>query len=235
MRTSGLRVTIAFIAAWALSYDSSVRADLIGYWPLDGTAEAIVGEEGVEVNGPIDVVSDRNGQVDGALAFNGIDQYVEIPGGGGLDGVPGGTISLWANWSGFQDDDCCGGTFGAIFARQANGLFSDNIITLSDPDPDFATVIWRQSGGPAPPLITGVDTVDDDVWRHIAVTFGPDESELFLDGASQGVLSGPTPLNTNPGIPLSIGAWAGDGNGFAAASIDDVAIFDDILSAQQVG
>ena len=127
----------------------------------------------------------------------------------------GGTISLWANWTDFQDDDCCGGTFGTIFARQANGQFSDNIITLSDPDPEVANVVWRQTGGPAPPLIYGTDAVGEDQWRHIAVTFGPDGSELFLDGISQGVEVGAMPLRSNPDIPLSIGAWAGDGNGFA--------------------
>ncbi|MCA9197073.1 MAG: DUF4457 domain-containing protein [Planctomycetales bacterium] len=213
---------------------NGVRADLIGYWPFDGSSEAIVGEDGFDVNGPLDVAVDRNGTARGALEFNGIDQYVEVSGGGGLDGVLGGTISMWVAWNGFQDSDCCGGTAGSVLARQANGQFSDNILTLSDPDPEFGSVVWRQSGGPAPALITGLDPVGDGQWRHIAVTFSPLGSELFIDGESQGTAVGNTPLNSNPDIPLSIGAWAGDGQGFSATFIDDVAIFDDILSGSQI-
>ena len=210
------------------------KADVIGYWPLDGVPDATVGEDGFEVNGPIDVVPDRAGNANGAYRFDGFEQYVEIPGGGGLDGVLGGTISMWANWTDFQDGDCCGGTFGSILARQANGQFSDNILTLSDSDPELGGVVWRQSGGPAPPLITASDPVGDGQWRHIAVTFGPLGSELFVDAVSQGTAVGNTPLNSNDAIPLTIGAWAGDGAGFSSSAIDDVAIFDDILSAAQI-
>ena len=38
-----------------LSCCRPVSAELIGYWPFDGSPEAAIGEEGFEVNGPIDV------------------------------------------------------------------------------------------------------------------------------------------------------------------------------------
>ena len=212
----------------------SLRADLIGYWPLDGSPLATVGMDGVEVNGPLFSVDDRDGNSNGAIEFDGIEQYIEIPGGGGLDGVSGGTISIWANWFGEdQDPDCCGG-FGSILARQSNGQFSDNVILLTDPDPDFATVQWRQSGA-GNRLLTSTAEAGLDVWNHIAVVFSPEGSELFLNGVSEAfVEQGPLPLNSDPSIPLSVGAWAGDGGGFGSVILDDLAIFDDLLSADQI-
>ncbi len=168
-----------------------------------------------------------------ALAFDGVSQYVEVPGGGGLSGALGGTVSMWVNWSGFQDADCCG-SYGAVLSRQSNGVFSDNIVALEFDDPASSGVVWRQANCCGAPLITSADPVGDDQWRHIAVTFGPFGSELFLDGVSQGTAVGPAPLHRNADVPLSIGAWSGDGGGFSTSSIDDVAIFNDLLSAQQV-
>jgi hypothetical protein len=139
---------------------------------------------------------------------------------------------MWVKWSGIQDADCCT-TFGAVLARQGNALFSDDIIALNNADPANARVVWRQSGGPAPILITGTTIVGTN-WHHIAVTFASSGSTLYVDGIPQGTASGAA-LNNNAGVPLSIGAWAGDGAGFSTSSIDDVAIWDQPLSATQIG
>ena len=139
---------------------------------------------------------------------------------------------MWVKWSGTQDSDCCG-TFGAVLARQSNGQFSDDIIALNAANPLTARIVWRQSGGPAPILITGTAPVGTN-WHHLVVTFGPAGSTLYVDGASQGSAGGAA-LNNNPATILSIGAWAGDGGGFATASLDDVAIWDQPLNAAQAG
>ena len=85
---------------------STAMANLVGYWPLDGNGEAVVGSEGLLRNNSAAAV-DRNGNTDGALVFNGNNQYVEVPGGGGLDGLVTGTVSMWVKWTGSQQEDCC--------------------------------------------------------------------------------------------------------------------------------
>ncbi|HKX61968.1 MAG TPA: lamin tail domain-containing protein, partial [Verrucomicrobiae bacterium] len=206
-------------------------ATLISYWPFDGNAAATRGTAGSLV-GAVAGAADRNGSANGALAFTGtLSQYVSVAGGGGLNAAAQGTISLWVRWSGLQDADCCG-TFGAVLARQANGLFSDDILALNAADPASGRIVWRQSGGPAPILITGTTAVGTS-WHHVVVTFSPGGSTLYVDGTPQGTATG-TGLNNNPATPLSIGAWASDGGGFSTSSIDDVAVWDKPLSAAQV-
>ncbi|HWN95248.1 MAG TPA: LamG-like jellyroll fold domain-containing protein, partial [Methylomirabilota bacterium] len=205
-------------------------ATLVSYWPFNGNATATRGTSGTLVGG-VTVAADRNGVAGGALGFSGASQYVTVPAGGGLNAATAGTVSMWVKWTGTQDADCCS-TFGAVLARQANGLFSDNILALNSADPNTARLVWRQSGGPAPVLITSSSAVGT-TWHHIAVTFASGGSTLYIDGIAQGTAAGGA-MNNNASIALSIGAWAGDGAGFSTSSIDDVAIWDQPLSPAQI-
>ncbi|MSU36344.1 MAG: hypothetical protein EXS36_14855 [Pedosphaera sp.] len=201
---------------------------LVSYWPFNGNATATRGTSGTSSDA-VTAGSDRSGTSPGALSFSGATQYVTVPGGGGLNAATSGTISLWAKWNAAtQDSDCCG-TFGAVLARQGNGLFSDNILALSTANPATAKLVWRQSGGPAPILITGTTTVGTG-WRHVAVTFSPTGSTLYLNGVAQGSATGGA-LSNDATVPLSIGAWAGDGRGFMNGSLDDVAVWDQPLTS----
>jgi len=207
-------------------------ATLISYWPFDGNAAATRGPEGTLI-GAVTATADRSGIAGRALAFSGASQYVNVPGGGGLNGASSGTISLWAQWgAGTQDADCCA-SFGAVLARQGNGEFSDTILALSTANPLTAKLVWRQSGGPAPILITGTTPVGSG-WRHVAVTFSTTGSTLYLDGVAQGSARG-EPFHHGASVPLSIGAWAGDGGGFFKGKLDEVALWDRPLSAAQIG
>jgi hypothetical protein len=203
---------------------------LIGYWPLDGNGTATVGANGNLVNGPI-ASEDRNGQAGGALAFDGVaSQRVEVPNGGGLNGATAGSISMWVRWTGPQDVGF-GNSYGSVLGRQANNQFSNNILSLTGAEPDFATLQWRlNNAGPA--TITGVTAVGNNTWHHILVTFSDTASELFLDGISEG--TGPGGALNSGTTPLTIGAWAGDGASYATASIDDVAVWNRVLSADEV-
>ena len=94
-------------------------AVLVGYWPFDGDATAVIGTSGATQGGPTPA-SDHRNQSGKALAFSGLQsQHVTVAGGGGLNAASAGTISLWVKWTGVQDADCCGG-FGdlRIFGRE---------------------------------------------------------------------------------------------------------------------
>lgn len=206
------------------------NATLVSYWPFNGSASALRGTSGTLV-GAVATTTDRNGAAGGALGFNGaLAQYVSVAGGGGLNAANQGTISLWVKWSGTQDADCCG-TFGAVLARQSNGQFSDNILALNTANPASARIVWKQSGASAA-LITGTSLVGTN-WHHVAITFSTAGSTLYFDGVPEGSGVGPA-LNNSAAIALSIGAWSGDGGGYSTSSLDDVAIWDKPLTADQI-
>jgi hypothetical protein len=203
-------------------------AGLVGYWPLDGTAEAVLGPDGVLVNNPM-TTADRNDVAGGALFFAGTN-FVQIPGGGGLSGLTQGSISMWVKWSGPQDAGF-GGSYGAALGRQQDGAFSADIINLTAADPNSAALQWRHANANA--AITGTTTVGADTWRHIVVTFSPTHSALYLQGTLEGTnVGGALPANFL--TPLVIGAWTGGGGAFSTASIDDVAIWNRVLTAAEI-
>ena len=208
------------------------RAGLVGYWPLDGDATAVVGTSGTLVNGPTSA-PDRNGTAGGALAFDGTSQqYVSVAGGGGLNAATTATVSMWVQWSGTQDNACCA-SYGNVLARQSNTVFSNNIIGLDSAAPASARLTWQPYGA-GPPEITGSTPVGDGVWRHVAVTFQSGQQRLYLDGVLEGTSSTAGTMSNDPGTPLAIGAWTGDGAGYSTSSIDDVAVYDHVLDPAQV-
>ncbi|HWN95247.1 MAG TPA: LamG-like jellyroll fold domain-containing protein [Methylomirabilota bacterium] len=238
----GGRVTLTAIATDNLGAQSSsapveatlqgpsAPTGLMGYWPLDGNANAVIGQNGIMVSNPV-VTPDRNDTAGGALLFDGtLQQYVQIPGGGGLNGAPRGTISMWVKWLGTQDSGAAT-SFGAVLSRQQNGSFSDNIISLNNADPNVGAVQWRQNSGAI--TITGAGTVGHDFWRHIVVTFTETNCDLFVDGFYEASGVGGA-LHNNWATALAIGAWSGDGQCFATAAIDDVAVWNRVLTFDEI-
>ncbi len=206
---------------------------LIGHWTFDGqmTSSTTAYDSspthatGTLTNGPARV----QGKLGQGLQFDGVDDYVSVVNGGGLGSLQTGTIALWVKWIGTQS---CGNSCGAVVARQRDTFFTNQMISLNGSNPATAVVLW------APYVwntyaITGSTAVGDGKWRHIAITYTSGSHSLYVDGILDGT------GNTGGGITdydvvLSLGAWIGDGNSYSRSQIDDVRIYNRILSADEI-
>ena len=226
------QLSVVLAVAFVLAAGSAARADLVGYWPLDGDATATVGTDGVLVNGPT-ATTDRNGAAGGGLAFDGSSsQYVSVAGGGGLNNISTATVSMWVQWNGMQDDGFRS-RHGAVLGRQKNSTFSDNILCLySTSNPDSSNINWetRLDSGMGSGVAPG-----DGTWRHVAVTVSPGGGEvLYVDGVQEATRGAVGGFRNDAAIPLTIGAWIGDGGSYSTSRIDDVAIWNEVLSATDI-
>ena len=237
-------IRLAAILLVMIMYASSAEAGLIAWYPLHGDAKAIVGNDGTLVNAPTPA-PDQNGNANGALNFQAAStnssgysgtntgSYVSVDGGAGLPGLQQGTIAMWVNWSGMQGTgwNSPPTNYGTVIARQSNGKYSNNVLGISDPDPRVGTLTWRPYGAGAPKAVGGTP-VGDNVWHFVAVTFDgtTGEQDLYLDGNldGQGLATGA--LQTDTTMPLTIGAWIGDGATYSNSTIHDVYLFDTVLS-----
>jgi hypothetical protein len=244
-------IRLAVIPLVMILYASTAKADLIAWYPLHGDPTANVGVDGVLVsdadgNVPTPAM-DENGNANGALQFQAdpnnssgysgtnSGSYVSVAGGAGLAGLQRGTIALWVNWSGIQGKAYTASkSYGTVLARQSNGRYSNNILGISDPDPNVGTLTWApySAGGP---VSVGGTPVGDNVWHFVAVTFdgATNDQNLYLDGNLDG---SPLPVTMNPdtNAPLTIGAWNGDGAGYSNSTIHDLFIFDTVLTKEQL-
>ena len=227
-----LALCVIVVSAFCLGAAALVaRAGLVSYWPLDGDATAVAGTDGTLVNGPI-AGTDRNGAAGGALAFDGtLSQYVSIPGGGGLNAATTATVSMWVQWNGAQDNGH-GNRHGAVLGRQSNGVFSDNVLCIyNTADPNASNINWETRLGEG--MNSGVQP-GSGTWRHVAVTIAPGEEFFYVDGVLVEQRTGSLGFHSDCSIPMTIGAWIGDGASYSTSSVDDVAVWDRMLPIDQI-
>ncbi|WP_100657726.1 LamG domain-containing protein [Alteromonas flava] len=219
----------------------------IGHWPFDVCSLSGNGNE------LLDVVGGNHGQ-----AYNGssVDydgkycQSGEVNGLGNVFYIPhrdtyhlaNGSISLWVNTPdlSFRNQASAGGM--GIFSKDSNGLDNGGHLTL-----------WLTSSGAlrarlqntqnSVTLQTG-NFITENSWHHLVVTWGANGFRLYIDGVQRAAQSNFTTglgFNREP-IVLGANAWQTSDQSspinqlrdFYRGSLDDLKIFDQQLSAQQV-
>lgn len=214
---------------------ASCFAQLIGHWTLDGNAMATVGTNGTLMNGAAGT-TDRFGQTDGAISFDGVNDYISIPGGGGLNNLQSGTIAMWVRWDGAAQSPgnaTYSNNYGAILARQKNGVWTNDLIFLDSPDPATARIEFRPYVLSSS-AVTSATPPGDGVWRYLAITLTNGSQKLYIDGALSATGSATGIIASDLNVPLTVGAWIGDGGSYFRGAIDDLRIYNTVLSASEV-
>jgi hypothetical protein len=166
------------IALLSIAARAGAQSGPIEQLPLDGNGTALVGTSGALANEPA-AATDRFGTPTGALAFSSLSQqYVGVGGGGGLNDLQTGTISMYVKWTGPQQAGYAG--YGHVTARQFDGLFSNDVVGLSTSNPATARITWQPYYA-AGVVITGSTIVGDGQWRHVAITFSSGSHMLYVD------------------------------------------------------
>ena len=103
-----------------------------------------------------------------SLNFDGVNDYVSIPNGGGLNNLQSGTIEMWVKWNGNNLNEKTG-LYGAIIARQSNNVFSNQVIGLNGSDPSTAKIVWRPYDFYSNALTSSVSPGNG--WNHLAIVY----------------------------------------------------------------
>ncbi|MCA9171141.1 MAG: PEP-CTERM sorting domain-containing protein [Planctomycetales bacterium] len=249
---------VFFTALLVLMSNSMASADLIGYWPLDGDATDLSsnGLDG-EAIGDLSFVDDVPGALGSgkSLLLNtqftlegGVDQdtiiaednagYVDL---GNPDLLNFGendfTVAAWMKvpelltYRGniFSNGGDNGGGIRYVLAYLETG--SNGVVLTTD---DNATK--RQAQAPLAEF-----TVDDGDWHHVVGQRSGNELRVYVDGelAAENLdLPEPYDLSGTDQLPAYIGVGADAGSGafekFFQGWIDDVAVWDEALSEQQI-
>jgi len=174
----------------------------------------------------------NEGKFSKALNFDGSNDYVSVPGGGGLNNQQEATISLWVKWIGTQPSNYFS-VYGPVTARQKGGYFSNQIIGLNGADPATAKIIWRPYSG-FNTSITSSSSPGDSVWRHVLITYSNGNHKIYLDGQINGQAATTGTINDDSSIPFAVGGWISDVAKYSSSSIDEVKIYNYALSEDEV-
>lgn len=210
----------------------SLAANPVAYWPLG------------ETSGPVayDLIHGNNGVYGGTYflltggapgaGFSNPHRFALFNGAGSVQiprligstnfsivfwlrtGVSGGTPQ-WYNGQGLVDGEVSGttGDFGVSLVGAKIGFGVGN--------PDTT--------------LTSVKSVNNSLWHQVAVTrdAGTGEMKIYIDGAFDSSIIGPTGVRTNPPA-LRLGSLQTGANYFNG-SLSDVALYQQVLSPNQVG
>jgi hypothetical protein len=193
-------------------YIEPIDSTLIAHWALD-EAEGISAVDSAGVGDPL--WQPTGGAVDGALAFDGIDDYVSTP---FIVSPADGTFSVVA-W-------VIGGAPGQAVLSQADGA---NWLCTDSIGGNLMTGLVPPAGrSPSPPLVSQ-STITDGNWHRIGFVWDGLYRALYVDNilvaedTRQGLSSSVGGLNIGCGSDSAAGTfWAG--------LIDDVRIYNRAVS-----
>ena len=196
-----------------------------GYWPLDELAGNAASDSsgnlrnGTLINGP---VWNASGTLNGALQFDGVNDYVSVAEYKGILGTSSRTCAAWIKTPGTAQNMVILGWGGQQWVF---GLFGSGELTV-------------YAGGP---YIKTALLVNDDQWHHVAAVMTDDgspnvsEITLYVDGILQTTVNAPGVINTPQANDVLIGAFsAGTPAGFFKGLLDDVRLYNMALSGAQI-
>jgi len=222
---------LAFLAVLGLMLTSTANAKLVGWWKLDETAGTTAVDssgnnyDGTLINGPVWI----DGQIDGALQFDGTNDYLALPIGSLVSTLTSVSVTAWANFS------QVGGGWERIFDFGNN----TTVYAFLTPDEGSLTgnmrfaITTSSNGGEhqmnAPKtLATG--------WHHVAVLIDGTNGSmaLYLDGTQ--VASGTTTtyfkdLGTTTQNWLGRSMWS---DPYYNGALDDFRIYDEVVSEKMI-
>jgi len=220
-----LLLVISSVAVVIRADISGPGSGLVGHWSFDDGGGATAGDAsgsgfaGNLQNGP-QWVPGRVGS--GALSFDGVNDYVEVPGFNGITGSSAATIAFWVYPT---------ATDRAIISQwNTTRLFEINSTTTR------LVAYWRYggSGGGGASLThtTPANTLSLYQWQHIAFIYRDGTSSFYRNGVLVNSVSGGGVLNAGVTGPLRIG-W-NNRPSYTSGSLDDVHIYNRALLPGEV-
>jgi hypothetical protein len=210
----------------------TIAASPVGYWPLgdvSGTvsAELIQGSNGVYSGGYTlttgGAVGDGFGSPHRIVSFNGTTGYAQIP---RLIGQTNFSIVFWVRTT------TAGGTPNwyngkGLVDGEVGGVQNDFGVALVGAKVGFGI-------GNADVTLTSLKSINDNLWHQVVVTrdSGSGAMRIYIDGALDNSMTGPIGPRTTP-TSLRLGSLQ-TGINFLAGSMSDVAMYQQVLSSNQV-
>jgi hypothetical protein len=208
-------------ALWSFS-----TGDMVGWWQFDDMESRVAtdssgrGHHGTMAGNP----QWQPGHVGGALAFDGIHDYVTIKDVPEFDIRAQITVSCWIKVAEFDKP------WQAIIAK---GNFAWRVIR----DRNTRSIDFACTGVQVPDTVwgnvLGRTPVDDGRWHHLAGVYDGTYVRLYVDGALDASVEGSGTLNATEDDVL-IGANAGDDWRHWRGLVDDVRVYSYALSEEEV-
>lgn len=185
-------------------------AGLTHWWGAEGAAHDMIGDRHGRASGATLVP----GKVGLAFSFDGVDDYIDIP--GTWDGSAM-TISAWVKPGATSDD------FQAVFSSTVRAAAHLQLNAGGN------VAVYTDAGEVMLPIVQQAPT---GTWRHLALAIGSGAVVLYVDGEEAG-RSSATFSSITPSTGMRIGSGFDKGR-FFNGLVDEVQVYERALSADEV-
>jgi hypothetical protein len=208
-------ILILFATTWTMGLEA-VGAELIAHWPLDQDAgdevKDVIGERhGVMKGGKAVWVA---GKFNNGLQIQGPNQYVEVPKSKDLE-LERVTLIAWVNLK-------------STAGRQEVASYADSYGIFADGG--FFRALLFNGGGWN--VVNGVTPVKADAWYQVAQTVDKNKIQLYVNGKLDAELA--TPPIAYQNFPLWFGGGPADNSFWLTGVLDDIEIWNDVLSEAKI-
>jgi PKD repeat protein len=203
--------------------------DTISYWKLDETSGAIF-TDSVGINHATCIGDScpgfTLGQVNGALAFDGLDDGLNVDNHPSLDWGNGDSFSIeaWVK----TGQDCSGNkVFVGKYSSNANWW-------LGCGNSDGQAVFSLRDSNNVSYVVTGSSTINDNQWHHLVAVrdSSKNENRIYVDGVLEGALAATYAGNFSNNRQLTIGFF--NDNFYVSGIIDEIALYNRTLFAAEI-
>jgi len=223
------KYSFAASLAALLICSTTVRADLVSHWKLDGNADDSAGARDGTLVGGVGFSTDTAPSIGSTFSLDtaaGQRMTYDVLSGDSVSGSY--TISVWAN----IDDASLAGSQTFFGTRSPGEMSFDVKFRNSGSTKDIHGDIGDGSAW----IDTSADAVFDfqsGTWHHVLYTVDGSGYTLYADGgieASESFTGSPVPLLFDENHDIAIGAFRASGGEDFNGKIDDVGVFDRVLS-----
>ena len=220
------------------SFAESLDAGIpVGHWSFnDGGGTQANDDSGYDYHGTLVNMDSAwtEGKQCGGLAFDGVDDYVEIPGYQGIVGGGSRTCTFWINTTGTHADILGWGRLYNDSQQVVNGQKWQIVLYNGE-------VGVLVQGGNA---FCASPEVDDGQWHHVAVVLKDvnedgilniDETQFYIDGSARALSrTASFPVNTGLHNDVHIGIFPEGNTYFLNGLLDEIRIYDRALSVAEI-
>jgi len=210
---------------FAQPYFAGTLAGLFAYWKLDDGSGAIAVD--ASGNGHTGTLVNMNtstawiaGKVNGALRFDGVNDYVRI---GNVSPTGGITVSAWVNPSSIGVDR-------QIVSKGFNGTRTQWELKTTTADGKVSFRHWA----PGAVGVESLQRLTAGVWTHVAATYDGATWKIYWNGVLDNQANAGGPVATTRNLCIGCVDINGTPGQFWIGAIDEVKIFDRALSASEI-
>lgn len=206
---------------------------LVAYYPLNGNTDDASGNQlNGTAFGSSNYVTDRSGNANAALSFNGFNNHIEIADDPKLR-FRNGTIIYWLKTTAVTKQTIVAKS---TYANSSNEMYAS---TINDPFNGHVIFGVKYNSNCSPNqgwrFNSSNVNVNDGQWQMIAFTIRPDSLIIYKNGQKiNAVTSNLSRIDSCVGGTLRIGRnWAND-NRYFNGDLDDLAFYNRPLSQQEI-